>query len=279
MRIQTKILLGLNRLFPLPVHPFNTQAAGEMSYARWQFEKGEETLRSYHGFADTETIVGGKNILDVGCGAGGKSLYYLTKGAKSVTGIDVVPKYEQESAALAEELGISGFTFRCCDAAKTDFPDGSFDVIIMNDSMEHVGDPAGVLAEMARVLAPNGRLYVNFPPYNHPTGAHLSDAIGIPWVQVFFSDKTLIEAYKALVSPLDDGRERIDFRISTNEKGEEYFSYLNKMSIKRFNALRKAVPMRAIYYHEMPLRRYFKPLCIGGLKEYFVKRVVCVFEK
>lgn len=279
MTTKAKILLALNRLFPLPVHPFNTQAAGQMSYARWQFEKGEETLRSYHGFADTETIVKGKDVLDVGCGAGGKSLYYVTKGAKSVTGIDVLAKYEEESGALAKELGITGFRFFCQDAAKTDFPDGSFDTVIMNDSMEHVDKPAEVLKEMARILKPGGRLYINFPPYNHPFGAHLSDAIGIPWVHCFFSDKTLIEAYKALVSSLPDGADRISFRISRNEAGEDYFSYINKMSIKRFNRLRKDVPLKTVYYNETPLRSFLKPLCVGGMKEYFVKRVVCVFEK
>lgn len=279
MTRKAKRLIALNKLFPLPVHPFNTQAEGKMSYARWQFEKGEETLRSYHGFADTKTIVGGKNVLDVGCGAGGKSLYYVTQGAHSVTGIDILPQYAEESAALAKELGINGFTFYCKDAAKTDFANDSFDTIIMNDSMEHVGDPAGVLAEMARVLAPGGRLYINFPPYNHPFGAHLSDAIGIPWVHVFFSDATLIEAYKELVKSKPDGENRVKFRISKNENGEEYFSYINKMSIKRFNALRKDVPLHTAYYSEMPLRGFLRPLCFGGLKEYFVKRVVCVFEK
>lgn len=279
MTTKAKILIALNKLFPLPVHPFNMQAEGKMSYARWQFEKGEETLRSYHGFADTKTIVGGKDILDVGCGAGGKSLYYCTMGARSVTGIDILPQYAEESAALAKELSIDGFTFYCKDAADTGFESNSFDTIIMNDSMEHVGDPAGVLTEMARVLRPGGRLYINFPPYNHPFGAHLSDAIGIPWVHVFFSDKTLIEAYKELVKDKPDGEERIKFRISENKNGEEYFSYINKMSIARFKTLCKKVPLSIIYYCEMPLRGFLRPLCFGGLREYFVKRVVCVFEK
>ncbi|HAS92002.1 MAG TPA: class I SAM-dependent methyltransferase, partial [Clostridiales bacterium] len=47
--------------------------------------------------------------------------------------------------------------------------------------------------------------------------AHLSDAIGIPWVHVFFSEKTLINTYKELVKNLPDGAERIDFRISKKE--------------------------------------------------------------
>ena len=67
----------------------------------------------------------------------------------------------------------------------------------MNDAMEHVADPEGVLKEVLRVLNKKGKLYVNFPPYNHPFGAHLSDAIYIPWVHMFFSEKTLIKSYKS----------------------------------------------------------------------------------
>ena len=136
-----------------------------------------------------------------------------------------------------------------------------------------------VLREMYRLLKPGGRLYVNFPPYNHPYGAHLSDVIGIPWVQVFFSDKTLIEAYKELVADKPDAESRIKFRIGTDADGKEYFSYLNKMTIKRFKKLAENSDFKVMYYHEAPLRGFLKPLCIGFLREYFVKMTVCVLEK
>ena len=60
----------------------------------------------------------------------------------------------------------------------------------MNDAMEHVDEPEKVLDECYRILKKDGKVYLNFPPYNHPYGAHLSDAIGMPWVHVFFSRKT-----------------------------------------------------------------------------------------
>ncbi len=269
----------INKCFRLPVHPFNTQAEGGMRYSRWQYEKGQETIKFYLEYTDVDTMFKDKAVLDVGCGAGGKSLYYLSCGAKNVVGIDVVESYKEESESLAKELGLDGFTFLCRDAAKTDFADNSFDTIIMNDAMEHVAQPEAVLAEMKRVLKPGGKLYVNFPPYNHPYGAHLSDVIGIPWVQTFFSDKTLIAAYKDLVKDKPDGKERISFRIGLDANGKEYFSYLNKMTIKRFKSIRKNADFKVCYYKEAPLRGFLKPFCKGFLREYFVKMVVCVFEK
>lgn len=279
MNFKVSMLEAVNKLFPLPVHPFNTQAQGGKTYAMWQYEKGEQTIKFYLEYTTTDEMFKDKVVLDVGCGAGGKSLYYLTKGAKQVIGIDVVEKYKEESEQLQKSLGLSGFSFYVQDAAKTDFPDNFVDTIIMNDAMEHVAKPAAVLAEMKCILKPGGRLYVNFPPYNYPYGAHLSDVIGIPWVQRFFSDKTLIAAYKDLVKDKPDGEDRIHFRIGLNEKGEEYFSYLNKMSIKRFAGLKANSGFNVKYYNEAPLRSFLKPLCFGPFREYFVKMVVCVLEK
>ncbi len=279
MSFSSRILMAVNKLFPLPLHPFNTQAEGGMSYAEWQYERGEDTIKFYLEYTDKESMFGGKDVLDVGCGAGGKSLFYLGCGANKVVGIDIVPKYKEESEALAGKLGLCGFEFACEDASSTSFADCSFDTIIMNDAMEHVAEPEATLREMHRILKPGGKLYVNFPPYNHPYGAHLSDVIGMPWVQCFFSDKTMIRAYKELVADKPDGEDRINFRISKNEKGKEYFSYINKMTIKRFKGIVAHCPFKVSYYREAPLRSFLKPLCHGFLKEYFVKMVVCVFEK
>ena len=58
-------------------------------------------------------------VLDIGCGAGGKSLYYASRGAKEVIGVDILEKYRAESAALAKELGhAERFRFVCADATE-----------------------------------------------------------------------------------------------------------------------------------------------------------------
>lgn len=278
--MSVKSLLFFNKLFKLPVHPFNMQNDGVMSYSMWQYNKGMETIKFYLMHTDCDNMFKNKDVLDIGCGAGGKSLYYLSLGAKSVTGIDVVEKYEDEAYALQNELGLTGFKFYVEDASKMRFPDNSFDTVIMNDAMEHVAKPAEVLNEVYRVLKPGGKLYVNFPPYNHPFGAHLSDVIGIPWVHLFFSDKTLIKGYKELVKDLPDGNDRISFRIDTDENGNEYFSYINKMTIKRFKNLIKNTNFKNEYYAEIPLRGFLKPLSkLPFTNDCFVKMVVAVLSK
>ena len=109
-----------------------------------------------------------KKVLDIGCGAGGKTLFYASQELKRVWGIEVVEHYEEEANALAKEKGLEDkFEFVLGDAANIPFDD-DFHTIIMNDAMEHVDEPLEVLQECYRVLKPGGRLYVNFPPYYHP---------------------------------------------------------------------------------------------------------------
>ena len=276
-----KILLNLNKLFKEQVHPLNLQNDGVKTYAEWQYEKGEETIKFYLRNYTKEEMFKDKIIVDIGCGAAGKSLYYASCGAEKVIGVEILEKYREEAKALSESLGLSDkFSFVCADASKLPFEDNSIDTIIMNDAMEHVDEPEKVLMEALRVLKKGGRLYVNFPPYHHPFGAHLSDAIFIPWVHLFFSEKVLVEAYKDLVKDLPDGKERIDFRISKKENGEEYFSYINHMTIKRFNKILKEYKISPAYYHYEPLRKIVKPFNnLPILREAFVKMVVCVIEK
>ncbi len=281
MTYKIKLCKQLNKLFPLPVHPFNLQNDGIKSYAEWQFEKGEDTIKFYLDKVSPENMFENKVVLDVGCGAAGKTLYYASKNVKKIYGIDPVEGYKDEANNLAKQKALNDkFQFVLGDAANLDFENNFFDTIIMNDAMEHVDMPLEVLNECYRVLRPGGRLYVNFPPYHHPFGAHLSDLISIPWVHLLFDDDTLIEVYKDLAQLLPDGKQRIKFRISQGNDGKEYFSYINKMTIKRFNTIIPQTNFKLLYYNEVPLRNFLRTLALVPIfKEFLVRMVVGILEK
>ena len=105
MKAAVRLLLALNRLFPLPVHPFNLQNDGAKSYAMWQYEKGRDTVQFFLERYAAEDMFRDRDVLDVGCGAGGKSLWYAAQGARHVTGLDTVAAYGPQAEALAEKLG------------------------------------------------------------------------------------------------------------------------------------------------------------------------------
>lgn len=279
LRLATRVLLFLNKFFRPPVHPFNLANQGTMRYADWQFERGHLTLEHYRPFASPEEIMKGKTVLDIGSGAGGKTLYYATLGVKKIYGVDVVPHYEEEARAMATEKNLADRAeFLTADATHLPFADDFFDVIIANDVMEHVAEPEAVLREAFRVLKPGGRFFTNFPPYYHPYGAHLSDVIGIPWVHALFSEPVLIEAYRELVRGLPDADMRLRLRLGDPERNSTRLTYINHMTIKRFRRIVAESPFHVAHWRLVPLRSFLRPLAVLA-PEFFMKAVVCILEK
>jgi ubiquinone/menaquinone biosynthesis C-methylase UbiE len=281
MSLSTKLIKLGNKIFPEVKHPFNMQNDGEMTYAEWQYMKGEDTVACYKGKYYPEDMFPDKTVLDMGCGAAGKSLWYASLGAKRVIGCDIVERYEEEAMSYARRLGLDNvFNFICCSATELPFPSNTFDTIIMNDFMEHVSEPEEALLEAMRLLKPDGKLFINFPPWGHPFGAHMSDVIYTPWVHKLFSEKALIAAYKELCEGLPDAAERISLRIHTDERGREYLGYVNRMTLSRFKRILKDYEITPLWYAELPLRPQLKPLARFPLtKELFVRMAVCVLGK
>lgn len=280
MKTGVKILLKLNRLFPAVPHPFNSEDAGGESYGKWEYDRGESTVTLYYPHFSAEDIFAGKDVLDVGCGEGGKAIYYAAHGAASVVGIDTVEEYSEKSARLAKHLGVSSFSFVTASALSLPFEDESFDSVIMSDFFEHVSNPEAALSEAMRVLRSGGRLFINFPPYFHPYGAHLSDAISIPWVHLFFREKTLIPAYKALIEELPDKERRLALKITPDGKEGEHIGYINKMTLKKARRVIRHTGLVPEYKKFVPLRKFLAPLVyVPALREVFVRSAVYVFKK
>lgn len=280
MSVPEMILRRINGLFPLPVHPFNLRAEGRKSYAEWQFERALQTLEYFNDAADIEEMFKDNTVLDIGCGAGGKTLYYAMQKVRKIYGVDIVEKYIEEAKSLAKTKGVENIEFLITDEDRLPFECGFFDTIIVNDTFEHMKYPDRMLEECHRVLKPAGRLYISFPPYNHPYGAHVSDVIGIPWVHLLFSERTIINAYKRLVSVLPDGEERIRLRISKSESGGERISYINRMTIRKCRRCINKTPFNMVYFKLVPLRPFLQ-FCvyIPFLREYVCRMVVAVLEK
>ncbi|MGA7935992.1 MAG: methyltransferase domain-containing protein [Kovacikia sp.] len=102
-----------------------------------------------------------KQILDVGCGIGGSSLYLAKKFNASAIGITLSPVQAKRATERAQAAGMGGgaqpvATFQVADALKMPFADQSFDLIWSLESGEHMPDKSKFLQECYRVLKPGG---------------------------------------------------------------------------------------------------------------------------
>lgn len=105
----------------------------------------------------SEVAVPGGRVLDVGTGPG-LLLVALARVRPdlALTGVDVSP--EMVAAARRNLRAWPRAEARVGNAAGLPFDDGAFDLVVSSLSVHHWGDPAAAAAELARVLAPGGRL-------------------------------------------------------------------------------------------------------------------------
>jgi ubiquinone/menaquinone biosynthesis C-methylase UbiE len=109
----------------------------------------------------------GLRVLDLGCGPGVSSFVLAERlgGGAQVTGVDIsktmIGRAQRHHGRTYAHLG--GISFEVADATRMRFGDGSFDLAVGHSFLYLVGDRAGVLREVRRVLAPGGSLVLMEP--------------------------------------------------------------------------------------------------------------------
>jgi SAM-dependent methyltransferase len=146
----------------------------------------------------------GKDVLDLGCGYGGRSVRFAELGSRSVTGIEPEDRQCSEAREFATLHNVAA-TFMAGSGECLPLPADSFDCVVSYDVLEHVCDPGKTLEECLRVLRPGGSLYAVFPPFYHPTGAHFDGWLSkMPWPNVLFPCSALVQAGTDIVSKRAD---------------------------------------------------------------------------
>ncbi len=105
---------------------------------------------------DNAGIRPGVSVLDVACGTGVLIPDYLERGAAQITAIDIAP----EMVRIArEKFPQENVRFVCGDAETAPLGEG-FDAIVIYNAFPHFPDPERLVARLAALLAPGGRLTV-----------------------------------------------------------------------------------------------------------------------
>src|SRR5579872_2595885 len=91
----------------------------------------------------------GACVLDLGAGSGS---FHTDRGDLTIVRLDLEIRAAREPGCYV-----------AADAARMPFASSSFDLIVSNHSLEHFPELEPALAEVGRVLRPDGMLYVAVP--------------------------------------------------------------------------------------------------------------------
>jgi SAM-dependent methyltransferase len=135
----------------------------------------------------------GARLLDAGCGDGSFTVA-LAGGFQEVYGIDV---QDRGLARFAHRVsGERKFTIAKMSASDMAFRGASFDVLVSIETLEHIGDLEGALAEFRRVLRPGGLCLITCPNRLFPFENH-----GMRWGDREFARRIPLLPY---LPPLHD---------------------------------------------------------------------------
>jgi len=218
--------------------------------------------REFSNFMDD---IVGKEILDFGCGVGWQAIAIAKNGANFVIGIDTNQVNLKRAKELSSEYGLDGkvaFMEKLDECCK-----GRFDIIISQNSMEHFKEPSEILERMKWALHPNGKILITFgPPWFAPYGSHMYFFTRMPWVNILFSEKSVMDV-------------RAQFRDDGARKYEEVESGLNKMSIRKFERTLSSCGLKIQNKKYTGVRNINFLSEIPMIRELFTNHISCVLAQ
>jgi len=282
MKLPYGWLISLNK------DSFNYQVPKDdpVAYSRWEFEQGRLVWeRFFKGRVDIE----GKDVLDLGCGPGGKTNYLATLKPRRVVGVDFLPELLNEAElaknVLAPPTDRIRLEFVLSNASDLPFPENYFDIVTCSDAMEHFTDPATVVREAARVLKPGGIFALDFAQWGSYNGHHLGDFFKTWWAQVLWSEEDL---RKAVVELADlekrnfvDSAARGKIDDLVKRRLDHFNNCLNHLSISAFEKIISSrSEFKTLWRKKTSAHPALWPfIFIPGIRELAVERNVYIFVK
>lgn len=137
-------------------------------------EQGEIRVEHMHRYAAVLRLAVGKDVLDIACGEGYGSRL-LAGVARAVTGVDISEDAVREASRTYGDR--ANLAFRLGSATQVPVPDNSFDLVVSFETIEHLEGQRLMLAELRRLLRPDGVLVISSPnrPVYSRDGTHRNE--------------------------------------------------------------------------------------------------------
>jgi len=170
-----------------------------------------------------------RRVLDVGCGGGILAEAMARRGAE-VTGIDLAEKPLRVAELHLRESRLKIEYLRTGAAELAGQRPGAFDVVTCMELLEHVPDPAAMVAACARLVRRGGQLF--FSTINRNPKAYLFAVVGAEYVLKLLPKGT--HDYQRFVKPSELARWARDAGLRPGEiVGMTYNPFTQRYSLGR----------------------------------------------
>lgn len=173
--------------------------------------------------------LGGKRVLDFGAGTGGMVKRLLDNGAREVVGVDIsdyaIAYGQQRLAEFGDRAVLIAADIRTLDI-------GEFDVIVSQNTLEHVMPLHDVVQSVVAKARKGGDIYFGFSPlWYSPFGHHGYPPTRLPWRHLLFGDKSVLQSMH---------------EISGKTFTDVFDAGFNKATPDDFEALFEALPVEIV---------------------------------
>ena len=163
--------------------PIELEKFSQLAHKWWdpnsEFKPLHEINPLRLAYIDRIASLAGKTVLDVGCGGGILSEALADAGA-TVTGIDLADKSLSVARLHLLESGKKVDYHKVAVEALADERPAHYDVVTCMEMLEHVPDPAAVVAACAKLVKPGGHVF--FSTLNRNPKSYLFAIIGAEYV-------------------------------------------------------------------------------------------------
>lgn len=161
------------------VHTHEVDKFGAGAAGWWDFEGEFKTLHDINplrlSFMQRYIDIDGKRIIDVGCGGGILTESLAALGAVAF-GIDLSQQLLDVAKLHGLESGVSAHYEKITVEDLAAKKSGKFDHLTCMEMLEHVPDPAAIIAACGKLVAPGGMLF--FSTLNRVAKAYLLAIVG-----------------------------------------------------------------------------------------------------
>lgn len=189
----------------------------------------------------TKTIAVGTKVLEIGCGEGGVLAPFIERGCLC-TGVDLDKvRIDLANNFFNKEVEAGQVEFLYKNVYDEDFLEkyrGSFDLIVLKDTIEHIPDQKKFIPYIKQLLNENGQIYFGFPPWYMPFGGHQQVAekkiTMLPYYHILPKPlyKTILKAFGEKSGKIEELMEIYDTRI-TIERFEKIIENSNLKIINK----------------------------------------------